>query len=165
MDRRGRELAFTSNAGKIHAVAQDLRPLENVQISVFLTNIMHSFVYLRRERGLVRELCQHNIIVFIEGISGGFYLHTMYTHHRQGMWINRGGGHAPATLPGLLTRFPLPGRLVFGLIRSVYTSFEHFRKMGAKEEFLHPKFIDFLIMPAPAPPINARTGTIYRRKS
>ena len=91
MDRRGRELAFTSNAGKIHAVAQDLRPLENVQISVFLTNIMHSFVYLRRERGLVGELCQHNIMVFIEGISGGFYLHIMYTHHRQGMWINRGG--------------------------------------------------------------------------
>ena len=94
MDRRGRELAFTSNAGKIHAVAQDLRPLENVQMSVFLTNIMHSFVYLRRERGLVRELCQHNIIVFIEGISGGFYLHIMYTHHRQGMWINRGGARA-----------------------------------------------------------------------
>ena len=59
MDGRGRELAFTSNAGKIRAVAQDLRPLENVQVSVFLTNTMHSFVYLRRERGLVRELCQH----------------------------------------------------------------------------------------------------------
>ena len=79
MDRRGKELAFTSNAGKIHAVAQDLRPLENVQVSVFITNIMHSFVYLRRERGLVRELCQHNIIVLglVEGFTFIQCIHTI----------------------------------------------------------------------------------------